>query len=357
MCPVNKDLNQTLRQHITLSVNARLDAFCAEQSLASAAVHPLYGRLWQATTNQVRSGGKRLRPYLVALVAQAYGQKQSSEMIDVAAAWELLHIGLLMHDDIIDRDYMRHGQVNVAGQYLELYSSIADDAQRLHYANSAALLAGDLLLSAAPRLIDGCELSERQKQAVKNILHQATFDAIGGELLDTEISVADRTIDLKLITQLKSASYSFIGPMQSGAVIAGVSNEQMALLGRLGECFGAGFQLADDLLGVFGSHQVTGKSADSDLAEGKYTVVVAEALQLMTPADRATALNLLNKRSLDAVEPLRTLIAETTVRSLLTDHLASCVAQACQLIDQLEIGDAYRLQFHNVATTLLDRSS
>lgn len=357
MCPVTKDINQTLRQDITLAVNARLATFCREQSLAATAIHPLYGRLWQTTAKQVLAGGKRLRPYLVALVAQAYGQEQCSEIIDVAVSWELLHVGLLLHDDIIDRDYVRHGQLNVAGQYLELYRSITDDTLRLHYAHSAALLAGDLLLSAAPRLIDGCALSERQKQALKDILHQATFEVIGGELLDTEISVIDRTIDLRLITELKTASYSFIGPMQAGAVIAGASSEQMALLARLGKCFGTGFQLADDLLGVFGNQQVTGKSVDSDLAEGKYTVVVVEALRLMTPANRATALKLLDQRTVDAVEPLRTLIAETTVRSLLTNRLASCVAQARQLIDQLEINYADRLQFHDVASTLLDRSS
>jgi geranylgeranyl diphosphate synthase type II len=357
MFPKTKDINQTLRQDITLAVDARLAAFCTEQSLAATAIHPLYGRLWQTTARQVLAGGKRLRPYLVALVAQAYGQEQSPEIIDVAVSWELLHIGLLLHDDIIDRDYVRHGQLNVAGQYLDLYRSVADDTQRLHYAHSAALLAGDLLLSAAPRLIDGCALSERQKQALRDILYQATFEVIGGELLDTEAAIIDRTIDLQLIAQLKTASCSLTGPMLSGAVIAGAPADQQALLRKLGECLGTGFQLVDDLLGVFGSPQVSGKSGVSDLAEGKCTVVIAEALRLMSPENRATALKLLNNRSGNGVERLRSLIAATTVESLIIERLSTYADQAQQLIGQLKIDEEDRIRFHDLATTLLDRSS
>ena len=101
-----------------------------------------------------------------------------------------------------------------------------------------------------------------------------------GELLDIEFAVphAGTTVDEVLgMERLKTAAYSFEAPLQAGAVLAGASTETVAGLGEVGHSMGIAYQIADDLLGVFGHPSSTGKSTLGDLREGKMTVLTAHA--------------------------------------------------------------------------------
>jgi geranylgeranyl diphosphate synthase type II len=262
----------------------------------------------------------------------------------VAVAWELLHIGLLLHDDVIDRDYSRHGQPNVAGQYLKIYDVIDDEARRSHLAQSASLLAGDLLLATARQQLADVALT--------NIFDNALFEVIGGELMDMETSLPDSTISPEAIAASKTASYTFIGPLLSGATMAGADVKQLQLLGELGRVLGLGFQLADDLL-VFSDDSSTGKSNDSDLVEGKRTAVISMALTLLSPQDRTRALELLNSPSPEPDE-LRRLITSTNVQSVLADRLEGYGQQARAIVEQLKIMPEYKLQFEALIGKLFD---
>ena len=344
------------RATVTSLVEDTLSAYCDGERQRAGSIHAQYGQLWQVISNQVLGGGKRLRPYLTVLTYQAYGGAVSQPVIDVAAAWEMLHISMLMHDDIIDRDYLRHGQANVAGHYLSVYAKLIDEAQRLHYAHSAALMAGDLVLSSAHRLIDVSQLDDARSRQIKSLIYDATFEVIGGELLDTEVAIIDSSIDLQLIAELKTASYSLIGPMLSGATLADADDAQLEILRRLGRCLGVGFQLADDIIGVFGDELQTGKSTDSDLAEGKHTVVIVEALKLMSDSDRQQAEMLLQNPSAENAIPLKSLIAKTDVRNRLLARLQEYSTTASQLIEQLTITETYQAAFKAVATKLLERN-
>ena len=344
------------RASVTSLVEDTLAAYCDAERQRACAIHSQYGQLWRVISNQVLGGGKRLRPYLTLLTYQAYGGDISQPVVDVAAAWEMLHISMLMHDDIIDRDYLRHGQANVAGHYLGVYAGLTNESQRLHYAHSAALMAGDLVLSSAHRLIDNSQLDDSCCRQIKALIYDATFEVIGGELLDTEVAIIDSTIDLQLIAELKTASYSLIGPMLSGATLAGADAAQLEVLRRLGRCLGVGFQLADDILGVFGDESQTGKSTDSDLAEGKHTVVIVEALKLMSDGDRQQAEMLLLHPSAENAIPLKSLIAKTDVRNLLSSRLKGYSTTADELIEQLNIDETYRAAFKSVAAKLLERN-
>ncbi len=174
---------------IRQQVNDYLLDFCRLESRKAVALHPNYMRLWEAISDHIERGGKRLRPYLVAMTYEAFGGSDRKSIIQVAAAWELIHVAMLMHDDIIDRDYVRHGHPNVAGNYLEYYESIPDEASRRHHANSSALLAGDLLISAAYSLLINSRFSSAQNLEACRHLHEAIFTVVGGELLDVEASI------------------------------------------------------------------------------------------------------------------------------------------------------------------------
>lgn len=279
--------DEASQDHVRTQVNQVLDQFC-QQQIKSNANHTTSKLLWQTLTKVVAGGGRRMRPYLVALAYQGCGGKANPAIIQVGAGWEMLHQGLLMHDDIIDRDYIRHGQRNVAGEYRQLYSTLtSNQADAAHYANSAALLAGDLALSSAYQLVLTSNLAPEQKLAVSEILGQAASRVCGGELQDSA-SVMDPigVTDSLEIAELKTASYSFVGPLQTGALLAGTNQAIIKKFTDLGIATGIAFQLKDDLLGLFGDTKSTGKSNDGDVREGKRTLLLKYAYQAASKSQK-----------------------------------------------------------------------
>lgn len=339
------------------AVTELLLTFCDAELHRAGKLHPEYERLWRVIRDQVAAGGKRLRPYLALLSYQAFGGKDLEAMMPVAAAWELLHISMLMHDDIIDRDYVRHGKPNVAGYYQEHYRQFGHEADRLHYAHSAGLLAGDLLISAAFRQVAVSGLIPELKETQSAIFYDAIFAVVGGELLDTEASFVTEPADPLLIAEAKTASYSLVGPLLSGAVAANADLIVEAHLRSLGRILGIGFQLVDDMLGIFGDEKTIGKSVATDLAEAKRTLVLEEALSLMGPSDRERAEALLANPSEANVPELRNLIGATNVRQVIDDRLQEYRAQALGIIGDLPLTLESRSVFQKLVDTLLKRSA
>jgi geranylgeranyl pyrophosphate synthase len=268
-----------LRSTVQNDVNQYLEEYFLEQIAHAKLLEPQYARLWEALSELISSGGKRLRPYMTMLGYSIFGGQNYDKVLPVAAAQELLHQSLLIHDDIIDRDYVRYGRSNISGMYIDYYSATSkDDAETTHYAQSAALLAGDLALSAAYQLIIKSGLDPQQILQAQEIMGRAVFAVAGGELLDTEATLQPiEAIDALKIASMKTASYSCIAPLVTGATIAGASEKDVKYLSEYGEALGIAYQIADDLLGVFGDESVTGKSATSDIAEGKRTFMLQYA--------------------------------------------------------------------------------
>lgn len=287
-----------------------------ERSIEDAtAVDSSYRQLWEVMYGLVRSGGKRLRPYMTILAYEAFGGKDVEKVMPVAAAQELLHFSLLIHDDVIDRDYTRYGTLNVAGRYKIAYSKfINNETDLVHYSHGAAILGGDLMLSAAYQLIASSQLSEQQKITSQNLLSQSIFEVAGGELLDTESSFVPYTDGNALkIARYKTASYSFVIPLLTGAKLADASSEQLKVLEEFALTIGTAFQLVDDLLGVFGEEETTGKSITSDISEGKRTFMVEQAIAAMTTVEKAAFEKVFGKHDAtsDEIESVKQMLVST----------------------------------------------
>ncbi len=241
--------------------------------------------IWQQIDGYISGGGKRLRPRIFMMMHDFYsGTASMNGVLSVACAWELLHTSLLIHDDIIDRDIIRRGKLNIAGVYQAKYSKLTTDAD--HYALSAALLAGDLLLSSAYDIINQSDLTDSQKVAMQRHINKAVFAVGAGELLDTESALYPiASADPYSIAEYKTASYSFQFPMESGAALAGAPASELQKLHSVGSHAGIAFQLKDDLLGVFGDSAVTGKSNRSDIIEKKRTLLIQQVLKKATSED------------------------------------------------------------------------
>ncbi|MGO1424015.1 MAG: polyprenyl synthetase family protein, partial [Brachybacterium sp.] len=233
--------------------------------------------------SRAADGGKRFRPGLLLSTHQALGGVREPAAVQVAAALELLHTAFVVQDDVIDGDQVRRGVPSLPGGIAadaRRQGAGASEAQRL--GEAAGILAGDLGLIAAMRAITRCEAPAPVVERLLDLFESTLHATAAGELADVRLQLgpADGPVVLRealAVAELKTALYSFQLPLRAGALLADASPEVLAALDEIGSLLGIGFQLFDDLLGVFGDERRTGKSALGDLREGKRTALIAHA--------------------------------------------------------------------------------
>lgn len=268
------------------SVDRRLAHFF-EQRIRDASPHGVeYVALWTAA-GDATVGGKRLRPALVIgawrhLGGEADGGAAGLEnAVILASAFELLHTAFLLHDDVIDGDTMRRGRPNLQGAFSAraLKRGVAAD-RASSWGDAAAVLAGDLLLHAAQRMLAGLDIDALRREALLDLLDESVFVTAAGELFDVAfgIGVTPAALgDVLGMTERKTADYSFGSPLAAGAILSGATPDAGTVLREFGRLVGTAFQLRDDVLGVFGVEEQTGKSALTDLRRGTLTPLIAFA--------------------------------------------------------------------------------
>ena len=250
---------------------------------------PDYERLWESIGEQF-VGGKNMRPALTLAAYAGLGGEETDAVVPVAAAMEMLHTAMLVHDDILDHDEVRRGRPNLAGsRRAELAGRELQPQQVDDHVLAAALLGGDLALSSAYDLISRTTLPAHHRIACLDLITSAVRATIAGELLDmygdlTPVMQADAL----RVAELKTATYSFVVPLLAGAQLAGADPTMVGHLERIGTSLGLSFQLADDDLGVFGDPEVTGKSNLSDVRSGKRTELMRLAFAAADPDQLAT---------------------------------------------------------------------
>ncbi len=255
-------------------VEAFIKTFLDKKIQDAAQIHPSYETLLKEISRVTLAGGKRLRPHLVFV---GYGSYDDAIM-PIAAAHELLHTALLIHDDIIDRDNIRHDQATIHHEYNTTHyrHCIDDDADRLHFSTSAAVLAGDILISFAYELTAAADLPAESRAKAAATLAKGIFEVAGGELLDTEAAFLSTSKDPLLVYKYKTASYSFVSPLLNGAQLSPLHSdpETRLLLEEYAINTGVAYQIHDDIIGIFGDESVTGKTTTGDLREGKDTLLI-----------------------------------------------------------------------------------
>ncbi|WP_134772284.1 polyprenyl synthetase family protein [Ornithinimicrobium flavum] len=235
--------------------------------------------LW-AALQQATAHGKRFRPALLTGVHAALGGEDHARAERVGDAVELLHTAFVIHDDVIDGDQVRRGRPNVSGTFAaRAVADGADPARAGRYGEAAGILAGDLALAGAVREIATCGARPDVTVALLDLLEEVLHRSAAGELADVRLSLtgAAPMAEVLDVAEWKTAAYSFELPLRAGALLAGASDSTVATLGAVGRCMGVGFQLQDDLDGVFAPSARTGKDPLGDLREGKCTALVAVA--------------------------------------------------------------------------------
>lgn len=236
-----------------------------------------------AAIQRASAGGKRVRPTLVVAAYETLGGRGDARAVyTVAAAFELLHTAFVVHDDVIDHDTQRRGVPNIGGEFrARARSRGADDGGAAVLGDAAGILAGDLLLHEAIRLVALADVPARTRAELLTLVDDAVVVSAVGELADVENAViADSGVAAEAIlvaTANKTAVYSFAAPLEAGAVLAGASAADRTALRAFGERLGLAFQLVDDLIGAFGPAALAGKPEGGDLREAKRTPLIALA--------------------------------------------------------------------------------
>jgi geranylgeranyl diphosphate synthase type I len=231
--------------------------------------------------------GKMIRGALVSLGCEMAGGRPGKAATRAGTAFELIQSGLLIHDDIIDRDPRRRGGPSLHEQYARLAPRRGPDAA--HFGTSLALCAGDIAIFLAFEAMAGLDGPGRRAAAVQK-LFAAEYGLVGlGQMLDIEAGATRVDLSQRRILEIyryKTARYSFYLPLVAGWALGGGPVRTRPALERLGEDLGLVFQIKDDELGLYGRAGTTGKPVGSDIRQGKRTLYAAEILRRAGGADR-----------------------------------------------------------------------
>ena len=293
-------------------------------------------------------GGKRIRPAFCLLGALAAGGSQSSDVVRAGAALELLHAMALFHDDVIDGSLSRRGRETTHVRQARLHrdGSWAGDASR--FGDGVAILVGDLAYVLADQLM------EQMNPRVRGVWSRMRIEVNVGQYLDV-LGSARRDFTAATAARIalfKTAKYTVERPLHIGALIADptVGQRTLDILSGFGVLLGIAFQMRDDVLGVFGEPNVTGKPAGDDLRESKPTALIAAALSAATPVQRSV-LDRLGSPDLepDAVEAMRRVIIDTGALADTETRIKHLVDEAVRELGALTLNDDVRTKFVDLA--------
>jgi geranylgeranyl diphosphate synthase type I len=287
-----------------------------------------------------QDGGKYVRPRLAATTFYALGGSDDALLDVLSAAIQSLHIGLCIHDDLIDGDLQRHGRPNLASvvQQAERAAGHSERVSEMQ-GRAAALLGGDLAINASLRLLSSIASSN---PLVAGALVTETLSAIEttiiGEALDVRAELKPFDAEGPLtVAELKTATYSIALPLRLGAIAAGVQNPRiLEALNGIGRHLGIAYQLVDDQLGLFGDPALTGKSNLSDLQTGKHTELIRLAFTSATADQQNFLRSVVGRPSItpDEAHQVRAIVESVGAldrsRALVSEHTAAATALAAE---------------------------
>lgn len=257
-------------------VSPRLMAVIAESQATALLQGPEVARMVEAVRNLSARGGKRLRPALCVVGALCRDESfEWSLGIEAGVSLELLQAYFLIHDDWMDQDSERRGGPTA---HVELARAFRSKS----LGERSAILAGDHAVALASAHLASLRTSPRRLRGAMLRFAEMQLAAIAGQQLD----ICGKTQDPELTYELKTASYTVKGPLLLGAELAGTSQRTAEALTKFSLPAGVAFQLRDDLIGVFGAPEKTGKPRGGDLKEGKNTSLVRLGRELLNKNDR-----------------------------------------------------------------------
>jgi geranylgeranyl diphosphate synthase type I len=238
--------------------------------------------LQKASEHLVKAGGKKLRPSLTLLSAEAVGGP-SKAALKTAAAVELIHTFSLIHDDIMDQDEKRRGQ----------------PAVHVLWGDDMAILAGDTLFSKAFETVLKTEEDGVDSSMILDALRTVVDSCIKiceGQASDMTFVERRDVLESEYMDMIYKKTAALIAAAtKAGAILGGGTREEVEALSEYGRLIGMAFQIQDDYLDVASQEEDLGKPVGSDIVEGKMTLLVVHALSHATLPDQKLLTTILNE--------------------------------------------------------------
>jgi geranylgeranyl diphosphate synthase type I len=363
----HQPLSPEFREATSQALVAFVDAQAEPLEAMGPELQPLLGM-----THRALSGGKRLRPaFCVWSYLAAGGEVEHlPPVIRAAASLELLHVSALVHDDVMDASDRRRGAPSAHRQFEALHAGSGWVGDPELFGRAGAILLGDLLVMWSMQMIQRSGLAPATLERVLPVVEAMRSEVTCGQYLDVvaqvqplhagtgegaEIGIA--LDEASRVVEYKSARYTVRRPCQAGAAMAGASPELREALAAYGSPLGRAFQFRDDLLGVFGDPDRTGKPAGDDLREGKRTVLIAHALAGSDARGRELLARRLGDPTLDdaGVRELRGVITASGAREEVEAMIAAGHRQALRALADADLTEAGRTALTALANHAVHR--
>ena len=337
-----------------------LDAFLAAQLPILDGISDELSPLTDALAELV-AGGKRLRPAFCYWGFRGAGGTDDDAIVEAAAALELFQACALIHDDVMDGSDTRRGKPAVHRRFASLHRTESWHGDPEAFGTGAAILLGDLCLSWSDEMLARSGLPAERLLAGARVFDEMRTELMGGQYLDLlEQARGGGSVERALrVARYKSAKYTIEKPLHLGAALAGADQDVLDGYSGYGLPLGEAFQLRDDVLGVFGDPEVTGKPAGDDLREGKRTALVAMALEAASKAQAAVVRRHLGDPHLsaDGVAALRSVLEETGALARVEALIDELMDDALTALQAAPVDEQARGVLEALATAATSRST
>ncbi len=280
----------------------------------------------------VQSGGKRLRPLVTLLSARACGY-QGSQHVNVAAIIEMLHTATLLHDDVVDESSLRRGRATVNARW----------------GNPTAVLVGDYLVSRAFQMI-----ASLGSQDILDIMADGTCVIAEGEVLQLINQHDPDTTEARYLEVIHGKTAKMFEAAAECAAALSTPAYRPAT-GAYARHLGAAFQIIDDVLDYTSSAEVMGKNVGDDLAEGKPTLPLIQAMILGTPAEAEMVREAIRTGGLDHLQEIIALVQRSGALQYSHDRARQESDAAIAALAPLP-ASPYREALEHLARLALDRN-
>lgn len=284
----------------------------------------------------IQSGGKRLRPLVLLLIAKSLGYAgQENEDITLAAVIELIHSATLLHDDVVDNSMLRRGR---------------ETANKV-FGNEAAVLVGDYLYSKAFEL-----MVQLDRVDIMKVLVEATNTMAEGEALQLLDRHNPKTSEGSYLNIIQSKTGKlFEAAAIMGALIAKASPQHLKAAAHYGLHLGIAFQIVDDLLDYRGKEAHTGKGIGNDLSEGKVTLPLIYLLEHGSSRETLLLREAIRTGSLEHLEQIQKMIETTGALEYTTSFAKTEMERAQKALTSLPVSP-YREGAMALAQFALERN-
>ena len=335
--PLDEDLGAEVHRELTAFLKSKRNEAAQIDSQFVAAVDSL--------SDFVLGGGKRLRPTFAWWGWRGAGGSptgpEARAVLRAVSSLELIQACALVHDDLMDDSTTRRGAPTVHVDFSARHRAAGWLGTPERFGAATAILLGDIALAWADDMLRSAELWPGQLGRVHTVWQAMRTELLAGQYLDMLTQArGDETPETALqIDRYKTAAYTVERPLHLGAAIAGADPALVDAYRRFGADIGVAFQLRDDLLGMFGDPEVTGKPAGDDLREGKRTLLVAYGLRNADALRHTAAADLLRgaignpQVDEDTVTEIRQLLIElgavAEVEHRITELTNAALASLC----------------------------